>query len=233
MKKCYVVGAGEFFGGITPCKEDLVVAADGGLLHLMKLGIVPDVLVGDFDSLEEKMPKEKNSLTATVVRETEDLKNGASVVLRIGEKNVEAVRYPVMKDKTDMEIAYEIGVSRGYTEFEIYGGVGGREDHTFANYCLLLRAKNDENNAILVGSSAKTMVVKNEKISVQGKCGATVSVFAFGGFASGVNIKGLKYEAENVTLDPASSVGVSNSFVESCEGEISVKSGALLVTVYG
>ena len=77
------------------------------------------------------------------------------------------------------------------------------------------------------------MIVKNEKISVHGKSGATVSVFAFGGFASGVNVKGLKYEAKNVTLDPAASLGVSNSFTESGEGEISVESGALLVTVYG
>ena len=230
MKKCYIVGAGEFYGNPIPCEEDLVIAADGGLDCLLKLGITPDVIVGDFDSLQ-------NELEAMRLDEAEEptrVQNKASDPHKtvINGKSVRVYRHPVMKNETDMYLAYKIGASLGYSEFELYGGVGGREDHTFANYCLLLDAKNDNNNLILVGNGTKSFVIKNEKKRVFGVSGATVSVFAFGGGASGVSIKGLKYEAENVTLSPEFPLGVSNSFTESGEGEISVKSGALLVMVY-
>ena len=131
-----------------------------------------------------------------------------------------------------MYLAYEIGVSRGYTEFELYGGVGGREDHTFANYCLLLRAKNNKNSLTLVGNGTKTFVIKNEKKTVLGSEGATVSVFAFGGECQGVSIRGLKYEAESISLAPSRPLGVSNLFLSSGKGEIEVREGALLTVVY-
>lgn len=73
-----------------------------------------------------------------------------------------------MKDETDLCLAYRIGASKGYTDFDIYGGVGGREAHTFANYCLLLEAKNDKNDVALIGNGVKTFVVKNEKKQIFG-----------------------------------------------------------------
>ncbi len=266
MKKCYIVGAGDFYGSIHPCEDDMVIAADGGVIHLLSLGIVPDVIVGDFDSLAESLvngdcySKEpyrvKNNakkLGCDVSSDAMKEKTGfaeeliGEVVCRVkncedrereidfftmGGKDVEIHRHPVMKDETDMYLAYEIGTQKGYRNFELYGGVGGREDHTFANYCLLLKAKNDKNDMILVGNGTKIFVVKNEKIKVSGRVGATVSVFAFGERADGVSVRGLKYEAENISLDISMPLGVSNSFLSSGEGEISVDSGALLVVVY-
>ena len=75
--------------------------------------------------------------------------------------------------------------------------------------------------------------MKNEKKTVFGNEGATVSVFAFGGECQGVSICGLKYEAENIALEPSRPLGVSNSFLSSGKGEISVECGTLLVVVYG
>ena len=229
MKKCYIVGAGDFFGSIDPCQDDLVIAADGGLDSLLKLGIVPDVIVGDFDSVE------KNSGISAYTDTRAELSEGAAVVsekISLFGKCVEIFRYPVMKDETDMYLAYEIGASRGYTEFELHGGVGGREDHTFANYCLLLRAKNDKNNLTLIGNGTKTFVLKNETKTIFGNEGATVSAFAFGGECQGVSIRGLKYEAESISLAPSRPLGVSNSFLSSGKGEIEVREGALLTVVY-
>ena len=267
MKKCYIVGAGEFYGSIHPCEDDMVIAADGGVMHLLSLGIIPDVIVGDFDSLEESLEngdssakdlyRVKNSAekrgddaSSEAVGGKTDFAEGllGEVTLRVknckddgrevssftmGGKSVEIHRHPVMKDETDMYLAYEIGARKGYCSFELYGGVGGREDHTFANYCLLLKAKNDKNDMILVGNDTKIFVVKNEKIKIFGSAGATVSIFAFGERAEGVSIRGLKYEAENITLDLSIPLGVSNSFLESGEGEITVENGAALVVIYG
>ena len=104
MSTCYIVGAGDFYGELSPRDGDIIIAADGGYDTLKKLGIEPDLLLGDMDSLTE--------------------------VPRALEKLV----YPVRKDETDTHLAYLEGVRRGYTDFVIYGGVGGRDDHTFANY---------------------------------------------------------------------------------------------------
>jgi len=156
MKECYIVGAGEFFGSIHPCEEDLVIAADGGVRYLLSKGIIPDVIVGDFDSLSENEDETNVFLTEAMGRVKNCIEKTASESLcEINGKQVEIFRHPIMKDETDMYLAYEIGREKGYTDFKLYGGVGGREDHTFANYCLLLRAKNDKNNLVLVGNNTK------------------------------------------------------------------------------
>ncbi len=198
MAVCYIVGAGEPHGSFTPEKDDLVIAADGGYLTLRALGIEPDILIGDFDSIDS-VPE-----------------------------GVEILRHPVEKDETDTELAYLEGVRRGYKCFEIYGGTGGRPDHTYANYCLLLKAREHGHRARLIGESFSASVILNETTRVSGNAGKTLSVFAFGRDSRGVDIRGLKYGMHDGIIRSSSSIGVSNSFV-SDEGEISVKDGALLI----
>lgn len=217
-------------GSINPCKEDLVIAADGGLEHLIKLGIVPDVIVGDFDSVDEGVLERQGVSEKDITRAKNCGKT--EVYCEAADKSIEIFAFPIMKDETDMYLAYDIGVSRGYTDFELYGGVGGREDHTFANYCLLLKAKKQKNHLTLIGNGSKTFVIENEKVEIVGREGATVSVFSFGGESRGVSVLGLKYEARDVNIEPSCAIGVSNSFLKSARGEISVKDGALLVTVF-
>lgn len=198
MKTCYIVGAGDFYGEFTPKKDDLVIAADGGFETLEKRGIRCDLLIGDMDSLKE-VPND-----------------------------TETIKHEVEKDETDMHLAYLEGKRRGYKNFALYGGVGGRADHTFANYCLLSYISADGNKAALYGDGYIAYAIKNEAIRVSGSIGKTVSVFAFGGVAEGVLLKGLYYPLENGTLSPNFPLGVSNKFIES-SAEIEVKCGTLLV----
>ena len=105
METCYIFGAGDF----TPCtidltSKDLVIAADGGYDYLIRLGLRADVVLGDFDSVTSP-----------------DLWDDAIC---------EKLTYPPEKDDTDMMLAIKLGLSRGYREFAIYGGLGGRLDHT-------------------------------------------------------------------------------------------------------
>lgn len=200
MGVCYIVGAGDFYGDLSPRDGDLLVAADGGYEKIAALGYTPSFLIGDFDSISD-MPS-----------------------------GIKTLRYPVEKDETDMQLAYNYGASLGYTEFVIYGGVGGRDDHTFANYCLLLHIKNQGHNAKMIGNGTEISIVKNEKIEIFGKEGEGVSVFAFGSeLAEGVTVRGLKYEASDITLRADFALGVSNSFLALGRGEIEVKRGALLL----
>ena len=131
MKKCYLVGAGDFNTNLSPDADDIVIAADGGFDHLRRMGIRCDVLVGDLDSI-------------TDVPDT-----------------VETVRFPVQKDETDMHLSYLEGVKRGYRDFYILGGTGGREDHTFANYSLLLYITEAGHTAKLLSDPGEVQVLKN------------------------------------------------------------------------
>jgi thiamine pyrophosphokinase len=197
-KRCIIVGAGEFYGCPKPEGDDLVIAADGGYAELKKRNITPSLLIGDLDSLGF-------------------LPSG-----------IEFISFPKEKDDTDMRLAYLEGKRRGYTDFEIYGGVGGRSDHTFANYCLLYEICKNGGSARLIGRNEESFVIAKECYTGAGEAGKTVSVFAFSDKACGVTIKGLKYEAFDLTLDKSFPLGVSNETVGS-DFLISVRDGALLI----
>ncbi|MBR2466942.1 MAG: thiamine diphosphokinase [Clostridia bacterium] len=200
MGICYIVGAGVFEVPFSPKKDDLVIAADGGFAHLQRHGIRCDLLLGDFDSIDS-LPKD-----------------------------VERMTYPVEKDFTDTALALYEGERRGYKDFVILGGTGGREDHTFANYCLLSEAIERGIRAKIVSKNNTAFMIKDEKALVKCDTGCHFSAFAFGGTAHGVSIRGLYYEAENIDLSPSCHLTVSNIFKESA-AEVSVREGALLVIV--
>ena len=198
---CYIVGAGRGFLPLEKRSGDLVISADGGYLALRSLGIVPDVHLGDFDSLDP----------ATALPE-----------------GIEILRHPIRKDDTDTALALRYGMKRGYTEFVILGGTGGRSDHTFANYQLLLGARKAGAHIVLVGEEDITECLYREERSFRAECGKTLSVFAFGSDAHGVDILGASYELRDGTLTADNPLGVSNAFLDApvC---IAVRDGALLV----
>ena len=198
MGICYIVGAGAFWGDFTPTESDLVIAADGGLDTLRSLDIRADLAIGDFDSLG-RVPSD-----------------------------MEVIRFEVEKDETDMHLAYLEGKRRGYSEFRIYGGVGGRVDHTFANYCLLAYVSRSGDNAVLYDRDYTVRAITNNATRVRGNDGKGISVFAFGQEAHGVCIKGLYYEACGIDLSPVFPLGASNHKL-GCDGYISVDDGTLLI----
>ena len=200
MGTCYIVGAGVFETPFKKSAGDLIIAADGGYTNLKKYGITPDLLIGDFDSIDE-MPE-----------------------------GIERITFPVEKDYTDTALALYEAERRGYREFIILGGTGGREDHTFANYCLLSEARGRGLFAKIISKNNTAFIIKNEKISVKCDTGCHFSAFAFGKDAFGVDITGLYYEAHDLTLVPSSHLTVSNVFKEEA-ASVSVKDGELLIIV--
>ena len=199
MSVCYLVGAGDFQRSFTRSASDIIIAADGGYDSLLKFGITPDVLIGDFDSINADIPTD-----------------------------IDTVKLPKEKDETDMFLAYLEGVKRGYSEFVMLGATGGRLDHTFANLSLLLYARERGHRVRIVDGQSEIICIKNEAVELKGNVGDTLSVFAFGTQSLGVCIKGAKYEVEGATLSPSFPLGVSNEFLEGA-ARISVDDGALLI----
>jgi len=199
MGICYVVGAGEFGDGIfAPLKEDLVIACDGGYAHLAGRGIRMDIVAGDFDSLGY-LPEHPH-----------------------------VVQLKPEKDDTDTGWAVKEGWRRGYREFVIYGGTGGRISHTVANIQLLSDIAARGGSGLMVGTGAWYRVICNGEISFNAKETGFLSVFCLGDRAEGVFERGLKYTLTDAVLTGTCPVGVSNEFIgrESC---VLVRNGMLLL----
>ena len=201
---CYIFGAGDVF---SPRKkvspEDIVIAADGGYVKAVEAGLEPRAVIGDFDSGE--MPE---NVSAYVVKLNRD------------------------KDDTDMIAAVKLGLRRGYKTFVLYGGVGGRLDHTVANFATLRYLNNFDARGFLIDRDSVATVITDGKIVLPKTARGTVSVFGYGGDAEGVSYKNLDYILTDATLTPDFPLGVSNSITltqKTAPAEISVKHGSLLI----
>ena len=195
---CYIFGAGEFVPcNITLTESDLVIAADGGYDHLLQIGLRADVVIGDFDSVTSS---------------------------EIWEDTVcEKLTYPPEKDDTDMMLAIKLGLSRGFGQFNIYGGLGGRLDHTVANIQGLSFLAEHSAQGILHHPDYELTVIKNSSFTVAKDKTGYISVFSLS------DTSGLEYELEGATLTNSFPLGVSNAATGK-KGIISVERGTLLIT---
>ena len=198
MAVCYIVGAATYCAPFTATTEDLVIAADGGWQHLVARGITPDFTVGDFDSLSTA-PAGDNVLT-----------------------------YPVEKDETDTMLAIKMAWEKGYRHFRLLAGTGGRTDHTLANLQALLWVSRRGGTAILCGDGECFTTLCDGALSFKETASGTLSVFAQGGVARGITLRGVYYPLENGELQADFSLGVSNHFVGQ-PATVSVEDGALLL----
>ena len=201
---CWVVGAGDFDAAdFSPRPGDLVIAADGGYVHLTTLGIVPDILLGDFDSLDT----------------VPDFPN--------------IVRHPVRKDDGDTALAVKLGLGRGYRAFALYGGLGGeRLDHSLANIQTLAWLARQGAAGWLVGRGQVVTVIENAALRFDAACRGFLSVFCHGERAEGVTLRQLKFPLENAALDCRVPLGLSNEFVGG-PAEVAVRRGTLVVVWQG
>lgn len=196
---CYIVGAVDP-GEIClePRRPALVIAADGGLTYLRQQGVEPDWIVGDFDSLGH-VPQ--------------------------GER---VLRHPVEKDDTDMLLAVRTGMEAGCRDFVIYGGLGGRMDHTYANFQTLLWIACRGGRGYLVGDGTLCTVIDSGSVDFPDTCRGTISVFCPDGEAVGVTLRGLQYPLTDAVLRSDFPLGVSNSFLGEA-ASVSVAKGRLMV----
>lgn len=205
---CIIIGAGELTNGpVTAGEEDLVIAVDGGFGYCGILGLEPDFLIGDFDSISET---DRRAMDAIKERHPE------RVIALCPEK-----------DDTDMLAALKLGLGKGYKEFRIYAATGGRLEHTIANIQCLLYLKQQGAAGFLNCGGGEIFVMKNEQIQFSKEKRGYLSLFSLGKEARGVSISGLKYPLEDYTMRNDFPIGVSNEFM-GCEGVVSVREGELV-----
>lgn len=120
---------------------------------------------------------------------------------------------------------------KGYRNFIIFGGIGGRIDHTFANIQTLSNISQNGGRGFLVGGDTVISAISDSKIAFSEDYSGNISVFAAGKCANGVSISGLKYSVRDISLEVGITLGVSNEFIGE-RAEISVNDGTLFIIWY-
>ena len=220
-KKCVLVCAGQLH------KEDMVliekyvkegaylVAVDGGFDYCHGMGLEPELCLGDFDSVSEDQKAE--------LWKAAESGRGAG-------RFREIIKLPVEKDDTDTLAALKLCIERGYKEFYIFGGCGGRLDHTIANIQCLLFLKRKGSIGYMITGEESIFVLKDEAVCFPSETQGVLSLFALSGEAKGVSISGMKYNLEDAIITNDFPIGISNEFVGK-ESSVVVREGELLVVV--
>ncbi len=200
MRRCFIFAGSESECFIPSIKsEDYIIAADKGYSNCKKLGFIPNIAVGDWDSLGN------------------------------APNDCAAVNLPVKKDDTDTLSAIKIGIEKGFDEYHIlFGTGGGRIDHTIANMQSLVFLSKLGKRGYLYFKEYVITAVTNGSLHFMNSVQGNISVFSADGIARGVYEKGLLYSLDNAELTSDYPIGVSNSFAGK-ESEISVTNGTLYV----
>ena len=181
---------------------DLLVAADGGARHITAMGLRPDLLVGDLDSL--------SSLEVDGYE-------------RAG---VEILRYPPEKDETDLELAIGKALERGCEDLTIIAALGGRIDQTLGNIFLLALPELERVTMRLDDGRDELFLIRGSG-EVRGNPGEIVSLLPLSGPVRGITTHGLRYPLNGESLYPERTRGISNELIAQ-EARIEVAEGTLI-----
>lgn len=169
-------------------EAEAVIVADGGGNHLAALGVRPDVVVGDLDSL-------------------------AAAVYEVWERaGTIVVRHAAEKDETDLELALLYAVAHYKGDIQIFGALGGRLDQMLANILLLAHPALDGRQVELVEPGQRAWLVQGWA-EIEGQAGDRVSLIPFGGDAYISQTTGLKWQLREEVLDFGPARGISNVMV--------------------
>ncbi|MBW2623947.1 MAG: thiamine diphosphokinase [Deltaproteobacteria bacterium] len=187
--------------------DDLLIAADGGARHCRNLGLIPDVVVGDMDSL------------------------GQDEVLELEELGAEIITYPREKDFTDLELAFLRAREADASEIIVLGGFGDRWDMTISNLLLAARSEFSGISVRMVEGSQETGLIRGSgEMCFEGKRGDVFSLIPLSREAVGVTLTGLEYPLREASLPVGSTMGISNVFTHD-SATVSVKEGLLLCVI--
>jgi len=183
----------------------VIIAADKGLLALDRLNILPDYILGDFDSA------------------------GSEILSKYREKSIPIMTFPSQKDMTDTELAFELALTKKPSVIYFAGATGTRLDHTLANINLLYVALEKKIDAKIIDANnkiylkAENFVIKKDK-----QYGNFVSLLPFTYQVKGLKLRGFKYPLDGIILKKGSSLGISNEITDK-EGIVEFDDGILTV----
>jgi len=196
-------GAKEFYLKRLSEERRFVIAVDGGANFLKKLEVIPDLIVGDMDSIKK------------------EVKNYFQMM------KVPFLKYPSSKDELDTELALQWCIEKGYTIISIFGWKGARVDHSIANLYLLDFGYENGVEMVLEDPDSEAFLI-DKNVYLDAFIGQRWSILPFGGRAEGIEIKGFEYEVEDRDMYMAHPYGISNRAIKK-RVKIGVEKGILLV----
>ena len=201
--RAYIYTGGEInAANITerPEKGELVIAADSGWNNAKALGVTPDVLLGDFDSLGKQ-----------------NLPDGPEIL-----------QVPAEKDLTDTQLAVEVALARGAKEITIIGGLSGRLDHTLSNLALLSHLHELKVYAVMTDGQNRARFIRNGGALIARSGFSYLSLLAADPVVKGVEVQGCKYPLKKAKLKNTYQYAVSNEITGNC-ALVEVKKGGLFI----
>lgn len=184
-------------------QDKYIICADGAAKYLMKINSIPDLLVGDFDSINSN-----------------DLQ-------WMKDQGVACKKFPARKNATDTELALEYAMKMKPQSITLLGALGSRQDHSIANIMLLYQMLQNKIQGKIIDENHEIIMIDNE-IQIEGEIGDTISILPITPIVYGVTLKGLEYPLIDQDIMMGSSLGISNVF-SSSKAIITLKKGILLV----
>lgn len=183
--------------------DDFILAADGGSRHARTLGLLPSIIIGDLDSISEGERRKRK------------------------EEGTELIEYSRDKNETDLELALNYAVEKGFREIVIVAALGDRLDQTLGNLALLANIQLATLN-IRLDDGLESASFCRDQAEVRGRRGDLVSLIPWGGDARGVRTEGLRWPLSNETLRAHQTRGISNEMLGDV-AHIQIESGLLLI----
>lgn len=183
---------------------DYIIGADGGCNHLNSMGILPNYVIGDLDSIDK------------------------SLIEYYENHDIIFKKFPTHKDQTDSEICVYLAKSLGATQIDFVGALGGRMDHALANIGFMYYVYQMGIEPRILTSEEEIFIIHNDKKIIKGKKGDTISIIALKGDVLGVTLEKLEYPLDRAKVTYLSPLGISNVMLED-ECVITVEDGYLLV----
>jgi thiamine pyrophosphokinase len=182
---------------------DKIIACDKGLEACNDMNLMPDVIIGDFDSADINIVEQYRDKT-------------------------EFIQLDVHKDYTDTHVAVNYAVEAGCDRLVLLGATGTRLDHTWANVGLLkICVDNNIEGFIIDEHNRITMINKKYTLNKAEKYDY-VSLIPYSEYVSAVTLTGFEYPTEEFTFRLGESIGVSNVITDD-SATIHLKSGYLIV----
>lgn len=166
-------------------EDRYIVVADGGIKNLIGRDIIPDEVLGDFDSIDEE---------------------GRSFIEK---NNIKIEKYPARKDFTDTELCLEVLLKKGADDIIILGATGTRLDHMFSSMFLLERLKKENVAGKFIDDYNEVSFISNETVEVKKNKYKYLSIVPVSKEVC-LTLKGTEYEVENLKLNRFTTIAVSN-----------------------
>lgn len=184
--------------------DDFILCADGGTRHALALGLTPNVVIGDLDSVTDEERRKMKDM------------------------EVEVIQHPADKNETDLELAIDHALTLNPSQILILAALGGRMDQTLANIALLSKLQLATFN-IKLTDGVEEIFFCRDQVKVEGRSGDIVSLIPWQGEVTGVFTENLRWHLHHETLYPEKTRGISNEMTADV-ATVSIKSGLLLIT---